>query len=275
MTENNRVGMIGFLCGRDGSSTEFKYCFEKCPKKCYPLPLLYALAENRVLEPNVFSVTEILGPQQPARLKRTKAYFCKPTTRFWATFGTAWHSVVEKYIGKCPPHHKAEERFNVVINVNGVDVQLRGTYDYYDGETLTDWKTMKCYPIKKLRAGDWGSTTYDDQLRIYRHYGCPEAKAMQIVAAIKDWSLAAQARDKIEPVEQIDIPMKSAEEIEALVHKRLELHLSPVDVPCAVEDLWIQLSSKSQYYNKPLRCMEYCEASSQCSQHKKWLENNG
>ena len=271
MTENNRTGMVGFICGKDGSSVEFKYCFEKCPKKCYPLPLLYALAENRVLEDNVFSVTEILGPQQPARLKRTRAYFCKPTTRFWATYGTAWHSVVEKYIDKCPPHHRAEERFDARIG----DVTLRGTFDYYDGETLTDWKTMKVYPVKKLRAGDWGSTTYGDQLNIYRHYGCPGAEKMQIVAAVKDWSLAAQAKDGIEPVEQIDVPMMKPKDIEDLVRKRLELHTSPVDVPCAVEDLWIQLSPKSQYYNKPLRCMEYCEPSGKCSQFKKWLENNG
>ena len=271
MTENNRRGLIGFICKRDGSSVEFKYCFESCKDRCYPLPLLYALAENRVLEPNVLSVTEILGPQQPARLKRTTAYFCKPTTRFWATFGTAWHSVVERNIGKCPPDHKAEERFDVKIG----DAHLRGTYDYFDGETLTDWKTMKVYPVKKLRTGDWGSTTYGEQLNIYRHYGCPEAKAMKIVAAVKDWSLAAEAKDGIEPVEQIEVPMMTVEEIEELVRKRLAIHTSPDNIPCAIEDLWIQLSPRSQYYNKPLRCMEYCEPSSKCNQFKKWLENNG
>ena len=134
---------------------------------------------------------------------------------------------------------------------------------------------MKVYSVKKLKAGDWNSSTYGDQINIYRHYGCPEAKRMEIVAAVKDWSLRVQASDKIEPVERIEVPMKSPEEIESLVQERLKIHMSPTIIPCAKEDLWFQYSKGSQYYNKPLRCFEYCEVNSVCPQFKKWLENNG
>lgn len=271
MTENNITGPVGFICPKDGSSVQFQYCFERCKDKCYHLPLLYDLAENRTLEDNVRSVTEILGPQQPSRLKRTKAYFYRPETRIWAVFGSGYHSVLEKNIYKCPDGHCAEMRFDVKIG----GVILRGTYDYYNGETLVDWKTMKVYSVKKLKCGDWGSTTYGQQINIYRHYGCPEAKNMEISAAVKDWSRAVQAKEGIRPVEKIPVPMMTGKEIEDLVAARLAIHTSPVDIPCTQEELWIVQNPRSIDFGKPLRCLEYCEVSTVCPAYKKWLETHG
>jgi len=270
------IGAIGFICPINGLSAEFGDCFKRCKARCRPLPLLHAYADQRELKDGVFSTTEILSPPQVGRLRRTKSYFIKPRQRTFATFGTGWHMVPESYMKFCPASHKSEDDLFFSADM-GNGITLTGKPDYYDADekVLYDYKTMKVYSVKKIKCGDWKSTTYGQQVNIYRHYRVPEATKIRISAVVKDHSRAVALKENIGEDEMIDVPIMSGGEIIRLVKERLALHTAETVRECTQDELWFPQNPRSPDYGKPLRCLEYCEVSGICPQYRKWLETHG
>jgi len=271
------AGLKGLICPHNGEHVDFSYCINHCSEKCHPLPLLIALNSTRPVVDKVYSVTEILNPPQVVYLKRNNDYYATFDSLIWMTMGTAWHKIPENAkwvldkmgLGEM---NRIEEGFSVKIG----EYTLTGKLDYYDAitKTLWDYKTMKVYPVKKLKAGDFSDSTYKDQLNMYRAYKFPEATSLKIEAIIKDWSTATQHRDGVNPVETIDVPIMNIESVknmaEGLVIEHGENQKDPSKItPCRVpEDTWYNENPRSQNYKVHLRCRDYCPVNYLCPQFK-------
>ena len=67
----------------------------------------------------------------------------------WATFGTAVHSIMEKY----EDGNFHEEKFDIAVS----DSRVTGVVDSYDMERgiINDWKTASVYKVMKADFSDW------------------------------------------------------------------------------------------------------------------------
>ena len=267
--EKNDVGLIGFLCPKNGKPYTFKQCFTECPDHCEPLPLLLALAKGRTVVPKSYGVTEILNPPQIVYYSRNFSYYSRPQDLIWMTFGTAWHTIMEREdigAGK----FIMEDPFEVDFGY----AKLRGRPDLYDVEkkTLWDFKTLKYYFIKKIRdTQDWDSTTHHWQMNIYRVYKFPETKQMKIEALVKDHSRQIEQKHGIKPIEQLDVPFIDDGQVERTVQENLQELIKNQDDPttirrCRADELWVNREGL------PLRCMEYCPISHLCKQGREYKD---
>jgi hypothetical protein len=275
-------GLVGFTCPKNGKNVKFDYCFDECPETCYSLPLLHALSRGgRVKKEGIFSVTEILNPPQIVFLRRKFEHYAKPESLIWATFGTAWHAVVEKEKGvleeRYPGRFDVEKSFEIAIDGIG----LTGRIDLYDHERkeLIDYKTTKGYSVKKMRRGDWEGNNYKWQQNIYRVFAYPDARRMTLSCAVKDHSNKMWEREKIPPQVRIPVPMIDDSVVIAEVKKLMNEHAyyekaKAEEVPqCLREDMWFTTSPRSPDFGVPRRCRDYCDVCDVCPQYQKFLSS--
>ncbi len=270
-------GLQGFSCARTGERHGFEVC-EACADPCHPLPLLMAMSKQREIVDGVYSVTELSRPAQAVYLSRHFPYWVEPESQIFMLTGSAIHSVLEtghKHITN-KAEHIVEAYSEIEFDLPNGHVKLRGTPDYYDvrGKTLWDYKNIKAYPAKKLKAATnlaWNAEDYFAQLNIYRAVFFPEAEHLKLECIIMGWTNQDGIRDGLRPIEQINVPMGSVADVTTWVKNRLDLFLlnekDQTTIPlCAKADRWEDKSGK------PLRCMKYCNASADCKQHKAWKD---
>jgi hypothetical protein len=260
----------GFVCpltsGHVGLDT-----WDVCPSPCIELPILYALLEKeRVVNPNRFSITEILKPPQVLALERAHDYWTDPMDLVWSTFGTSWHSMIEsqkkRLISRGITGYSFEydNRFEVPFDVDGKTVMVHGTPDQYfhPTDTLTDYKTLKYYwDVYYLQRGKWSDSHYGWQVNMYRRFRFPSCKHMQLVALIKDYNRKLRAKCGVSPIVKISVPFIKDAEVDEFVRARLRDHLiAESDITkareCTLEERW----------KDSLRCFEYCPCNVHCRQ---------
>lgn len=276
------VGCIGFKCPKGYGDQLFSYCYFECDDKCAPLPLLISLSSRgRTPVEGRYSVTEIGSPPQQVYLKRNYTYYVDPDNRLWATFGTAWHNVMEsprelEALGELE-NYITEHKFEVELG-NGV---LAGKVDLYEPKikTISDYKTMKMYKAKQLKAGNYGDNSEVMQLNLYRIFGFPEAEKMKLECILKDYTTTQGARDNIRPREQIYLPKMDDEACTSIARNELNNHIEcqkdPQKIrPCLNEELWYPESPRSVNYNIPVRCRDFCDVNDICPQYKEWKETH-
>ena len=275
------VGTQGFYCPKTGAETPFEHCFNNCDRRCMSLPMLAAMANtSRATVDGVYHVTEILNPPQVVYLSRTKPYYAFPSSLVWMLFGTGFHTVMEKGHALLEEmgfggRFEAEKNFKVEV-VDGVT--LSGTPDLYDKQerTLYDYKTIKGYAVKLMKAGDFSGNKYKDQLNIYRAYSCPEAERLVIEAVVKDWTGDMIFRDGVDQVEDIDVPIESVEATKEMVHNKIVIHelvrKTGTIPPCTPEDQWVNTNPRSKNFGVPLRCKSFCPVNRVCPQYKEMMD---
>lgn len=276
------VGLVGFVCPKDGGRYTFDFCFKKCHEQCYDLPILLALAKSRKVVPNVYSTTEILNPPKVVYLQQHNAYFSKPDSLIWATFGTSWHLMLEQQKAKIKElgleadyiFENNGKPFGVTINTPAGAATLRGTPDLFHipSKTLTDYKTMKYYYKVQylLEKQNWNEGTEIWQINIYRVYCFPMTKEMKMVALIKDWNQRLKVKG-IPAIVKFDVPFIRDEVIKETVKAKIQYLLECEKDPtiirdCTHEEKWI--TKKPPHL--PLRCLDYCPVNEFCEWFQKW-----
>ena len=271
--------MQGFTCPRNGrGAVPVSHCLLHCGDRCMSIPFLTYIVENdRETIDDVYHVTEILNPPQVVYLSRNLgAKFPNPHSLVWAMLGTGVHGILAEVAGKLGDRYEVEKNFIVDFGY----AKLSGTTDLWDKDekVLWDYKTIKSYAVKKLKAGDFSGSKYADQMNIYAAYGYPDAKRLVIEAVVKDWSPTIQAKDGISPIEDIEVPMYPRGETEMLVQTLLQEHVgvqkSENPRPCTDEEVWVGKSPRSPNFGIRLRCRDYCAVNGVCKQYQKWLEED-
>jgi len=285
------MALKGLICP-NGLEVTFDLCFNSppCKERCHPLPVLMSLEDGRVFFPNSWSTTEMLQPPQIAILKRTHDYYMLPDDLMFATFGTAWHKLIEDTKGRLghnmtrvfldsPTHFSGhiflfeEENYFEEEVLDGV--YLTGTPDLYDVDRniLYDFKTTKYYyTLKYIMEKGWdkADTTYHWQINIYRRFKYPTAK-MKMYCLVKDYA-RNMAEKGIHPTMNLTVPLIADDDVDNLVKKRLGHLTDCMDNdnnprPCLTSEMWI--SKKGV----PLRCTEYCAVNKFCPQYEEYMEN--
>lgn len=261
----------GFLCPLNAKNVNFDTC-DICPSPCMELPILYALFDGaRKVEPNRFSVTEILKPPQVLAMERLHDYWVDPESLVWATFGTSWHALIERQDRRLMARGVVGYTFEKTNHfekpfklADGREVIVHGTPDQYfwPTHTLTDYKTLKYYwDFYYLQKGDWASSSYGKQVNLYRYFAFPDCKHMQLVALIKDYNRKLRDKCGVHSIERVTVPFMPDAEIEAFLQERLLEHLT------AQEDLAkVRECTAEERWKDNLRCYEYCPCGKFCHQ---------
>ena len=266
---------IGFICPELGNVT-YAACFNCDHEMCgLPLPYRMAAANDREIEEDVYHVTEILKPARQAYLERHNDYYSDPFKKVWATFGTAWHSIPEKY-AEGNPRFLQEVGFKALVG----DVYLSGRCDLIDlkRKSMQDWKTTTVFKATELMGGDFAGTYWVEQQNIYRVFIAPWVEKLEVVALFRDWG--PRYAEKCGPVEVINIPIMKEDDVIDMVMEKLtaitDINLFGIqnDLPnCPVEDCWEGWDKKENRKGRR-KCRDYCGAggdSGICTQYAEWL----
>ena len=258
------IGLQGFLCPLSDEPVKFEVCFKECQGKCgYSLPLLVSLSEEYAVYENVYHVTETLNPPRIIQWKRSHPYFSKIEDLVWMMFGRGFHSALERAADILDGQLQEvsfESKVGEYIITGTVDLWVPGT------KTLLDYKTVGSFFIKKLRKDGWRSTTYDNQLNIYRALGFPDAEHLKLECLVKDWSRWMKwnkdgtiKTGAISIIERIDVPIYDKDEVISGVKKSIEESLETPTRDCTLQERW-----------GGNRCAHYCEVSraAECPQYE-------
>jgi hypothetical protein len=177
-------------------------------------------------------------------------------------------------------HHPIDVENKFEAEVAGAT--LVGKIDLYNRaeKVLTDFKTAKVYSVKMMKQGKWEDNSYMWQLNIYKAFGFPKAEKLQLECLVKDWSPTSLIKDKVAPIEVIEVPLIVIGNVKSITENMIRTHLRVEEDPttmrdCLDEELWYPMSPRNPNYGIPLRCKDYCEVSAVCPQWKKWKEKNG
>src|SRR3990167_32938 len=186
-----------------------------------------------------FSITELLSPPRIASLKaKHKDDIIEDAEdRLWSLYGQIAHSILERANRK----GIAEKRY--FANIGGA--RISGQIDTLDldGGTLSDWKFVTSYKFKKNQGvpPEW-EAQLNYQLELFRHNGL-DAKALQIVGLLRDFSKMEAKRDfdyPQAPVVIMPIPMWPREKTWAHMTQRITAHKEAREsLPlCSDDDRW-------------------------------------
>ena len=268
-------GFQGFICPKEHGNVRLDYCVSKCQDHCYPLPLLLSLGSYREVKDRHFSVTEILRPYQQMFLMRNNPVWINPDDSIWMTFGTGWHEAVS-------PSKELLASFGIdgdyqiekTFQFQYKDIMVSGRPDLYivPQKSLWDYKTAKAYKVKLLKninnMEKWYDENYFWQVNLYRRWGYPDAKRAWLACLVKDWSAEVARRDKLKPLEIIEVPILRDSAVDEWAHRRLDTIIAieeehmPVP-PCTTAERWVAKDGKAR------RCGDYCAVNDICPQFKK------
>jgi len=271
------VPLQGFLCPLDENRVNIDFCIKGCVSRCMELPILLSLMEEREKVPGVFSATELQKPPRITAWERANPYWIDPYSMIWATFGTAFHAMIEKYGRQLQKidngeHYTFEKDnyFEKEMVVAGEKVILRGTPDQYEWtrQELTDYKTLKWFwDLYYLMKGDWTSSNYALQLNIYRRMMFPDCKQMKIVALVKDWNRKIRNEKGIKPVETLLVPWIDDDVIDAHIYNSIAGILEATKDITKARDC-----TEAERWKGNLRCKEFCVVAGGCPQWEKLKE---
>jgi len=167
-----------------------------------------------------YSVTQLIAPVQKTVL--TKRYWDELSADVSDStnllIGIGFHLLMEKHGLKNALH---EERFYATVN----GVKISGAVDFFDGETLWDFKTTSVYSGKyEGRKFEWTKQLNAYNWLLWKNgFG---AKTLKILAVYKNWSLRdAETKDGYpqRASEVIELPIYTFNEVEAFLQERVSL----------------------------------------------------
>ena len=212
-----------------------------------PQPLYSALTSDTYIKVGDYSVSELIGPPQPARLlerHRHKLEF-DPFDKIKSLLGTGVHNAIQSHTNT--ETHLAENRFRAVIN--GKIVTGQPDVFSIDDRILYDYKTTSTWISAIGNKREW-----EEQLNCYAWMLRQEdyvVDKLVIVAIYTDWSKTKQALAVLKkshyptyPVELFEIPMWEDFQVEHFLETRIALHEAAKEkedaqLPeCTKEDRW-------------------------------------
>lgn len=269
-------------CPLDDKSRSLGFCI-KCSGKCLHgnLPLhLARIPRERPVIKDQWSVTQLTSPLQITLLKQRNEIAIDPMDGVFATWGTAWHMMVEMAYTNLDDNVAnfiIEKHMRVQVATTYGDVILTGIPDMYDTEQkiLWDYKTTKAYSMGKA----WESNEeWFWQLNLYRYWKFPEAEKMLICGAIRDYGWQTKERDGLDPITIREVPRYSDKDMLDYTVTRLSTlkrcQDEGLDPPeCTDADRWQNWDRKKKK-SVYMRCERYCPASDYCEQWKEELNEN-
>lgn len=191
-----------------------------------------------------FSVTELIGPPQIARLRAEHASEITEdaSDRIWSLLGQAVHAVIER---------AAQDTDDIMSEVTLVtDFEghtIKGTFDSLTisaGE-LNDYKVTSSWKLAQSGC----PLEWEQQINIYRWMLHREKGILvgtaAVIAILRDWSVREAARRMDYPQAQavrVEVPLWDLATTEAFVRERLDLHTAPEPQPCSDADIWAKPS---------------------------------
>jgi len=182
------------------------------------------------------SVTGLLKPPRQAVLE--KQYQNEITedvsTRMWSLLGQSVHTILERANRTAI----AERRLSMEIE----GWQVSGGMDLYEEDnTLIDYKITSVHKLLQGDLEDW-ARQLNSYAVLLRHHG-HEAKKLQVVAILRDWSKMEAKRNPDYPQAQvvnISIPLWEPDKAIAFMRERVILHQQArVKLPeCTPEERW-------------------------------------
>ena len=212
-----------------------------------PEPLYLALTNDTYVKVGDYSVSELIGPPQPAQLikRHRDKLLLDPYDRIKSLMGTGIHSVINSYTNDAT--HLAENRFSVTVD----KLVITGQPDVFsiDDNILYDYKTTSTWISAIGRKDEW-----ECQLNCYawmlRQNDFKVDKAV-IAAIYTDWSKTKKALSILKkshypenPVELFEIPLWEDFQVEHYLSARTREHeraksLADADLPeCSKDDRW-------------------------------------
>lgn len=187
--------------------------------------------------PSVFSVTELLLPIRMILLKRKyhEEIERDVSDSIPALFGTAVHSVLEKYTNV--------ECAEVQVSVNFGSYTLSGRIDNIDisAQTIIDYKTTNCSKINRKDFEDWRMQGLIYAYLVYRKTGIIMRK-LKFIALLKDWSKIKAVPPNPIYIYEYEINDSDYDYIEDWLRKRfakIEYYLTGEELPeCDEVDRW-------------------------------------
>jgi hypothetical protein len=188
-----------------------------------------------------FSVTELLQPPRLRALKTRHFHEIEEDAedKLYSLYGQLVHLLIERAAHE---GEIAEKRFFAKFG-NGVTVSAQVDSLSITSGVLTDWKFVTAWKFKGGRAADelW-TAQLNMQLEILRQNG-HDAKAIQIVGLIRDFSKPEARRNESypqSPVVVAPIEMWEREKTQEFINERIKMHTaSALSLPeCSKEDRW-------------------------------------
>ena len=159
----------------------------------------------------------------------------------WATFGTAFHAIMEKQ----KSNTFKEEAFEVPVG----DWKVTGHLDSYDmeKEIIEDWKTTSVWKVLKQNFKEWKDQGLTYAWLIKKH-GL-EVQRCRFIAMLKDWSEAESKRNPDYPkkpvyIYQFDVTEEDLAATEARITAKIKsvteaYKLKDDEIPvCTPEERW-------------------------------------
>lgn len=159
----------------------------------------------------------------------------------WATFGTAFHAIMEKY----EDGNFHEEKFDIAVS----NSRVTGVVDSYDMERgiINDWKTASVYKVMKGDFSDWykQGMTY---AWLLKQNGLDVHKC-RFIACLKDHSMTKAETDSSYPqapvfVYEFEVTPEELEQTGARITAKVkdieaaELLADDDIEPCTAEERW-------------------------------------
>lgn len=193
----------------------------------------------------------------------------------WLLFGTGVHTILERQ--QEGPDAFKEERLEMEI---GGKI-LTGKSDFYQHETISDWKTCSVWKVVHKDYEDWKR-----QLLMYamlwKSYGFP-VKKIQVVATMKDHSKAKAKTDASYPQYPVkiiswDITDEEIEETRIWAENKIRLIEEFKDVPdeklprCTQKETWNSGTTYAVMKNGRKNAYKVCSTEQEAYQ---WMKENG
>ena len=215
-----------------------------------PAPLYWAIVKlNNEYDrgESDFTVTELCGPPQIARLKREHGDTLEvdASDLIYRTLGTAMHKIVMAGAEVAAEHgfeSITEERLYETFIVEDRPWKIGGQYDLiYRDEAgkliLLDWKLMSIWEAKNgLKPEKVWQANMLAHLARYNGY---EVTGLEVGGWFRDWSKVQAHKRADHPSRQSEtfpVPMWEDEACELFIEERIQHHLSLPE--CTVEDRW-------------------------------------
>ena len=159
----------------------------------------------------------------------------------WATFGTAVHSIMEKY----EDGNFHEEKFDIAVSKS----RVTGVVDSYDMERgiINDWKTASVYKVMKGDFADWykQGMTY---AWLLKQNGL-DVRRCRFIALLKDHSMTKAETDNSYPqapvfTYEFEVTPEELEQAGARITAKVkdieaaELMSDDDIAPCTAEERW-------------------------------------
>lgn len=203
---------------------------------------LAAQGLQRDPDPDQWSITELLNPAHQRKLQRDNWEDLEEdvSDKMYALLGTGVHRAIEDGMSVYAKENEDRSQWLVEKHMKSTSLPIHGTMDFYDGETLWDWKTCSSWKVMNKDFKDW-----ERQLNGYMWLMSEDLdlipRDLKVMTILRDWSKLKAAQDADYPQSQtviVDIPMWSVLNAGQFFDDRLHAHQDSAPPLCTPEERW-------------------------------------